>query len=120
MDTSVVIDKRDNLFPQSQMCLTAKDGIYSVRRLSKAFKIRSEGFMVLFTLCDSYNNNHRPITVYGIIKALNLSNSDNVRIWKMLTCLIGKGLVEVVSMGNVHKYYIPTDKALEQISPLLR
>lgn len=120
MNTSVVIDKRDKPLIKTSVSISPKDSILSVRRLSKLFRIRSEGFLTLFVISDSWYCNNLPLTVYGVVKALDLPTGSHNSVYYTIEGLCKKGLVEPISMGNVHKYYIPTDKALEQISPLLR
>lgn len=118
LDRQVI--ERDNLFLKSSDYISPKESILSVRRLSKLFRIRSEGFMALFVISDSWYCRDCPLTVYGVCKALELPASNHNSVYCLVETLVRKGLVEPMSMGNVHKYYIPTDKALEHISPLLR
>lgn len=110
----------DKPYHQSDSPITPRQSIYSIRRISRLFRIKHEGFMTLFAITDHFYIMNKPITVSGVCKALNIDDGNYNSIYRMTETLVRKGLVEVVSMGNVHKYYIPTDKALEQISPLLR
>lgn len=110
----------DNLSIESETPITPRESIYSIRRISRLFQIKHEGFMTLFAITDHYYMMNKPITVSGVCKALCIDDGNYNSIYRMTETLVRKGLVEVISMGNVNKYYAPTDKALEQISPLLR
>lgn len=98
--------------------------LYKCLDLMNKFKahyvLRDEGFRVITLLVESFVNDNKAYTVYGVNKILRHRDENNTKSTAdMLGRLEKLGLVEVVGYGfSAARIYAPTNLAIKSITKM--